>query len=30
VLRHVDRGYMKRMQAPAGVEPVIKAWMEIN
>lgn len=30
VLRHVRGGYMKRMQAPPGVEPVIKAWMEVN
>ena len=30
VLRHVRNGYMKQMQAPPGVEPVIKAWMEIN
>ena len=30
VLKHVRNGYMKRMQAPPGVEPVIKAWMELN
>jgi hypothetical protein len=30
VLKHVRNGYMKQMQAPPGVEPVIKAWMEIN
>ncbi len=30
VLRHVANGYLKQMQAPPGVEPVIKAWMEIN
>jgi len=30
VLRHVANGYLKQMQAPAGVEPAIKAWMEIN
>lgn len=30
VLRHVRNTYMKQMQAPLGVEPVIKAWMEIN
>jgi hypothetical protein len=30
VLRHVRNGYMKQMQAPPGVEPVIKAWMEIH
>ena len=29
-LKHVANGYMKQMQAPPGVEPVIKAWMEIN
>jgi len=29
-LRHVRNGYMKQMQAPPGVEPTIKAWMEIN
>ena len=30
VLKHVRNGYMKQMQAPPGIEPVIKAWMEIN
>lgn len=30
VLRHVANGYLKQMQAPPGVEPAIKAWMEIN
>lgn len=30
VLRHIRNGYMKQMQAPPGVEPTIKAWMEIN
>jgi len=30
VLKHARNGYMKRMQAPPGVEPVIKAWMEVN
>ncbi|MEG8041739.1 C-terminal helicase domain-containing protein [Sphingomonas sp. LR59] len=30
VLKYVRNGYMKRMQAPPGVEPLIKAWMEIN
>lgn len=30
VLRYVRNGYMKQMQAPPGVKPVIKAWMEIN
>lgn len=30
VLKHVRNGYMKQMQAPPGVEPAIKAWMEIN
>jgi Helicase conserved C-terminal domain/PLD-like domain len=29
-LRHVANGYLKQMQAPPGVEPAIKAWMEIN
>ena len=29
-LKHVANGYLKQMQAPPGVEPVIKAWMEIN
>jgi hypothetical protein len=30
VLKHLRQGYLKQMQAPPGVEPVIKAWMEIN
>ena len=30
VLRHIRQGYLKQMQAPPGVEPIIKAWMEIN
>ncbi len=30
VLKHTRNGYMKRMQVPPGVEPVIKAWMEVN
>jgi superfamily II DNA or RNA helicase len=30
VLKHVANGYLKQMQAPPGVEPAIKAWMEIN
>ena len=29
-LRHVANTYLKQMQAPPGVEPAIKAWMEIN
>jgi superfamily II DNA or RNA helicase len=28
--RHIRNGYLRQMQAPAGVKPVLKAWMELN
>jgi len=30
VERHITNTYLKSVQAPAGVKPVIKAWMELN
>lgn len=30
VEKHIDRSYMKSVQAPQGVMPVLKAWMELN
>jgi hypothetical protein len=29
VERHIKNSYLKKVQAPAGVRPVLKAWMEI-
>lgn len=28
--KHVKNGYLKRVQAPVGVKPVLSAWMELN
>lgn len=28
--KHIKNGYLKRVQAPVGVKPVLKAWMEIS
>ena len=28
--KHIRGGYMKSVQAPVGVAPVLKAWMELN
>jgi superfamily II DNA or RNA helicase len=28
--RRIQDGYMRRVQAPAGAKPVLKAWMELN
>lgn len=28
--RHIGNSYLKQVQAPAGVRPVLKAWMELN
>lgn len=28
--RHIKNTYLKKVQAPLGVEPVLKAWMELN
>lgn len=30
VERHIEAGYMRRVQAPAGARPILKAWMELN
>ena len=30
VEKHIDRSYMKSLQAPQGVKPVLKAWMELG
>ena len=30
VERHIKNGYMKSVQAPVGVKPVLKAWMELS
>ena len=28
--KHVKNTYFKKVQAPVGVQPVIRAWMELN
>lgn len=28
--KHIKNSYLKKVQAPVGVKPVIKAWMELN
>ena len=28
--KHLKNGYLRQVQAPAGVKPVLKAWMELN
>ncbi len=30
VEKHIDRTYLKSLQAPQGVKPALKAWMELN
>jgi hypothetical protein len=30
VEKHIDRSYLKSLQAPQGVKPILKAWMELN
>lgn len=30
VERHIRNTYLKQVQAPAGVKPILKAWMELN
>jgi hypothetical protein len=30
VEKHIKNAYLKRVQAPVGVRPVLSAWMEIN
>jgi len=28
--KHIKNTYLKQVQAPVGVKPVLKAWMELN
>jgi hypothetical protein len=28
--KHIKNGYLKSMQAPVGVKPALKAWMELS
>lgn len=28
--KHIKNTYLKKVQAPLGVEPVLRAWMEVN
>lgn len=28
--KHINRTYLRKVQAPVGVKPVLKAWMELN
>ncbi len=30
VEKHIKNTWLKRMQAPVGVKPILKAWMELN
>jgi hypothetical protein len=30
VERHIKNGYLKSVQAPVGIKPALKAWMELN
>jgi superfamily II DNA or RNA helicase len=30
VEKHIEGGYMRRVQAPVGARPILKAWMELN
>jgi hypothetical protein len=30
VEKHLKNGYLRQVQAPAGVRPILKAWMELN
>lgn len=30
VEKHIARTYLRKVQAPVGVKPVLKAWMELN
>ena len=30
VEKHIEAGYMRRVQAPVGAKPILKAWMELN
>ena len=28
--KHIKNTFLKRMQAPVGVRPILKAWMELS
>ena len=28
--KHIKNSYLKKVQAPVGVKPILKAWMELN
>jgi superfamily II DNA/RNA helicase len=30
VEKHIKNSYLKRVQAPVGIKPILKAWMELN
>ena len=30
ILKHVKNSYLKRVNAPVGVEPTLKCWLELN
>ena len=30
VLKHIDKNYLRALQAPQGVKPALKCWMELN
>jgi hypothetical protein len=30
VEKHIVKTYLRKVQAPVGVKPVLKAWMELN
>ena len=30
VERHIKNSYLKQVQAPIGVKPLLKCWMELN
>lgn len=30
VEKHINKTYLRKVQAPVGVKPVLKAWMELN
>jgi hypothetical protein len=30
VEKHIKNSYLKSLQAPIGVKPVLKAWMELS
>ena len=30
VEKHIKNTYLKSAQAPVGVKPILKAWMELN